>query len=206
MKLMRKLKTNNFRNGKILFVLIMVLLFVTVFLYSDFNGDRMIAHNESVNRWLLDQGQKIPGFNHWFKDPEIVKYLPDNYGYAEKLENMNAFTEHATHVVLFFVFTLGFLYALKWTRLSFWQKIAVAVFTALVLNYGSEMYQNGIHHRGYEDIDIFHNFWGMVSAVIVFSLYVYFKYGPKKTVKEKSSGPKKIEIRYITGESFFKDQ
>lgn len=202
----QKLKTNNFRYGKALFVLVMVLLLITVFHYSDFNGDRMIAHNESVNRWILDQGQKIPGFNHWFKDPEIVKYLPDNYGYAEKLENMNAFTEHATHVVLFFVFTLGFLYILKWTRLSFWPKVGVAIFLGTVLNYVSEMYQNGIHHRGYEDIDVFHNFLGMFSAVIVFSFYVYFKFRREKTAKEKSSGPKEIEIRYITGESFFKDR
>ena len=184
-------------------MVIFAVLIIMIVQYSNTHGDIMKQYNERFNRWLLDNGQKIINYNFLFEDREIAKYLPDNFGYAKTLENMNAFMEHATHVIVFFIFTLGYLCVTKKVFPSLWTGILTGIIIATALNLWSEMFQNGISGRGYETIDVINNFIGILAGIIVYIIFVLLK---DRISKRRNRKPKRytVNVRYLNGRPFFK--
>lgn len=190
-------------NTKSVLAFIMILIMIViVIIFTAIQGEALADFSEAVNRWILDVSQNSINIAVFSSYPEIRSMLPEYFGYAEQLENLNIFMEDAIHVFLFFMFTLAFLIFLKLTRLSLLQRMLLVLLISCLAGYGSEMLQNAVFKRGFEDRDTLNNNIGILSAAAIYLIGFFFKKGTKQK-RSQSNAKRLVVVRYLSGKDFF---
>lgn len=184
------------------FPIFIIVAVVVVIVFTLMDGDTLIENNDSVNRWILDTLHDNIKIGMLSEDPAVRAYLPERFGYKKQLDDMNLFVEDAIHVVLFFILALSVINFLKFRQFSLKYKLLIAAAICMITGYGTEVFQNIVADRGYEDRDVLNNNIGTLCGIVFYS-GVYFIGNVIQKSRKHIKLRKKVVIKYISGKDFF---
>lgn len=181
-------------------VLILVATFVIV-TFSFMQGDHLLNLDHHTVEWVLPKTQIFSDMQMASQFRAFGGRVVYNPGNARAIEEAALAMEHAIHVILFFFMTATFLIVLKILRSKLWVNVCVSGLICGLIAYGSETVQNGIFMRGYESIDVLHNFVGVGIALLLF-LIVHFT-GSLFRKRKAARGPGPVRIRYFLSDKTY---
>lgn len=183
-------------------------LLMFVLWFPNIQGEVLSQMNEALNRQVL----QVFGSDHYLVrfmdddrravvyDSDFAARLPENYGYALRLEKMNRWMEDGIHSIQYFVFTVGCLMLISHRKISFWKRMALVALIAVALSYFSEMMQNAVSGRGYETKDVIHNLWGIGIGLVIYWLGANRK---KRSRPQKGETDRQVIVKRLSGADFF---
>ena len=176
-----------------------MLLVVAVFSYL--NGDHLVNLNDKTIRALLPFLQPFADLNNAINYAAFEGRIDVNVATAAAIADAARFLEDAIHVVLFFFLSLFFLLVFRKLHYALGSNIALSVAICSAFAYFSETVQNSVIRRGYEAIDVTHNFEGIALGVLAFLIFLLIRRLRKKKAARLQSPS--YEIKHFLSDDVF---